>query len=408
VVALLAALLLVWAAAAAAAPTVILLSLDGVRHDDLSRGALPAFARMARQGARAEALVPVFPSLTFPSHVSLATGARPDRHGIVANAFLDPVRGVFDMGADASFLEAEPIWVTAERQGVHAATFFWVGSETDWHGVGATYRVRPFDTKVTEKQKVAQILAWLDLPEAKRPHLILSWWHGADHVGHLYGPDSKAILRALQGQDEALGSLLAGLDARGAWGETTLLVVSDHGMAALTQEVDVRAALKQAGIRARVFTSDALANVYLADPAQAPAVAALLARIPGVRAYPRDAVPEALHYRSPRVGDVVAFVDPPLSLRGGRQRTGAAGALRRLFRRTIGGHGYDPARFPDMDGILLALGRDVPAGAVLPAVPEIDVAPTVARLLGIRPPAQCQGRPIPALSGASPDGAPAR
>jgi len=114
-----------------ARPVVILLSFDGVRHDYLDLDRLPAFERIAREGARAEALVPVFPSTTFPNHVSLATGAPPDVHGVVANTFLDPALGFFDYGNDARFLDAEPLWAAAERQGVPAAVFFWVGSETD-------------------------------------------------------------------------------------------------------------------------------------------------------------------------------------------------------------------------------------------------------------------------------------
>ena len=77
-------------AAAEGDPTVILLSFDGVRHDYLDRGGLPALERIARTGARARSLTPVFPASTFPSHVALATGAHADRHGIVGNRFYDP------------------------------------------------------------------------------------------------------------------------------------------------------------------------------------------------------------------------------------------------------------------------------------------------------------------------------
>ncbi len=90
------------ATSAGAAPTVILLSWDGVRHDYPDRGQLPALARMMREGARAEKLLPVFPSSTFPGHVSLATGTYPDRHGIVDNRFIDRQRGRFEMENDAS------------------------------------------------------------------------------------------------------------------------------------------------------------------------------------------------------------------------------------------------------------------------------------------------------------------
>ena len=112
---------------AQARPTVIVLSWDGVRHDYPERTRLPGLEAMEREGLRAGRLRPVFPSNTFPNHVALATGTHPDRHGIVDNRFFDRRRGVYDYGKGEgdSWLEAEPLWAAAERQGVPAATFFW-------------------------------------------------------------------------------------------------------------------------------------------------------------------------------------------------------------------------------------------------------------------------------------------
>jgi predicted AlkP superfamily pyrophosphatase or phosphodiesterase len=400
-------LLLLALGRADAKPVVILLSFDGVRHDYLGRGPLPAFERIAREGARAEALVPIFPSTTFPNHVALATGTHADRHGIVGNKFLDAQLGAFDYGNDARFLDAEPLWAAAERQGVAAATFFWVASETDWRGVGARYRKAPFDPEVTEQEKVAQILAWLDLPEAERPGLIMAWWHGADHAGHQNGPDAKETRAALRAQDRELGRLLAGIDARAAWGETTLVVVSDHGMTSYEKTVDVRAVLAEAGVRARVIHAVATAQVHLKKPAQAARALEVLRALPGVEAWRRDELPERLRYRSPRVGDVVALAEPPLALLPANDRGARFGGLARLLGGALGAHGYDPGRHPEMHGIFVALGRGVPKGARLPRVRAIDVAPTVAKLLGIAPPASAEGTPIPALSPASPPPPPA-
>jgi hypothetical protein len=383
------------AGAAQARPVVILLSLDGVRHDYLDRDRLPAFERIVREGARAEALVPAFPSTTFPSHVSLATGAPPDVHGIVGNKFLDAKLGLFDYGDDARFLDAEPLWAAAERQGVPAAVFFWVGSETDWRGTGARYRKAPFDSRVGEEEKVAQILAWLDLPEPERPGLVMAWWHGADHAGHDHGPDAEATREALRAQDRILGTLLAGLDARNAWPRTTLLIVSDHGMTAYTKTVDVGSVLADAGVRTRrVIHAMATAQVHLAREEDAARAVAALRAVNGLAAWRRDEVPAPLRYRHPRAGEVVALAEPPLALMPGNAAGARFGWLARLIGRSPGAHGYDPARHPDMHGIFVALGRGVPKGARLAPVRALDVAPTAAALLGIAPPAQCEGAPI--------------
>lgn len=378
------------------APLVLLVSLDGVRHDYLERTALPGLARMAREGARAERLVPPFPSNTFPAHVSLATGTHPDRHGIVDNRFEDPERGRFDYSGDASWLEAEPLWAAAERQGVPSAVFFWVGSETPWHGVAASLLRTPFDPQVPESAKVDQLLAWLDLPPPERPRLLMAWWHGADRAGHRYTPASAAVTDALREQDAQLVRLQRGLDARGLWPRTTLLVVSDHGMATSTRRVNASAALADAGIAAHVEGGGGTVLVYLERPERSADAARVLGELPFVTAWPRDALPERLRARNPRTGDVVALAELPARFAG---RATLAERVLAWLGRPFGAHGYDPEQ-SEMSGILLALGRGVPPGGQLGRVHAIDVAPTAAALLGIEPPAASEGRallPTPGL-----------
>jgi predicted AlkP superfamily pyrophosphatase or phosphodiesterase len=395
---LVAMLLLALAGPVSAAPgTVIWISLDGVRHDYLARDELPAFARIARDGAVAERLVPVFPSSTFPSHVSMATCARVDRHGMVGNRFRDRERGDFSYGSDASWIDAEPLWIAAERQGVRAATFFWVGSETDWNGSGSTYRKAPFDSGIPESEKVDQILAWLDLPEDRRPSLIMSWWHGADTEGHRNGPEHEDTRAALRAQDAELGRLLAGLDSRAVWGDTTLLLVSDHGMASVTELFDPASFLAQQGIKARMLGGGGFANLYLEDPAQAAAAAEALSSEPRLRAWPGGSLPAELRYSyAARVGDVFVVAEPPRGLTTRWSVNGVYARIAHTLGNEVGSHGYLPEH-PDMSSIFLGMGRGVPGGMKLGRVDSLDVAPTVARLLGIEPPEHCEGTPIPGL-----------
>lgn len=396
--ALLVALALLGSAVCASAdqPVVILLSWDGVRHDYLDRAPLPALDRMQQTGVRAERLVPVFPSNTFPNHVSLATGTYPDRHGIVDNVFRDRERGMYDYSPEANWLEAEPIWAAAERQGVRAAVFFWVGSETDWHGVGASYRKSPFDGDIGEGEKVDQILAWLDLPSGERPSLIMAWWHGADGVGHVKGPEHPDVAVQLQEQDAYLARLLAGVDARDRWSETTLLVVSDHGMTEVTERVPIRESIESAGIAAQVIPRSSTAAVHLEDPTTTrDAALAVLSAIPGVEVYTPETIPEALRVNYPgRMGDLLAVTHAPRTFYEASWLDSAWLWFGSQFLDwTPGMHGYAPDD-PDMGAIFLAVGRGIPRGQRLGAVRNIDVAPTVARLLGIDPPAGSEGVPI--------------
>ena len=116
-------------------PCVVMISLDGFRSDYPEMVHLATVDSLARVGVRAEYLKSAFPSITFPNHYTMATGLYPDHHGIVANSFYDPKSGrhysIGDRSAveDASFYGGEPVWVTAEKQGVRTASFFWETSQ---------------------------------------------------------------------------------------------------------------------------------------------------------------------------------------------------------------------------------------------------------------------------------------
>ncbi len=381
-------------AARGEAPLVIVLCWDGVRHDYPDRGRLPGLERMASAGVRAERLTPTFPANTFPNTVSLATGASAGRHGIVDNRFRDRVRGRFDYGSDASWLEAEPLWVAAERQGLRAATYFWVGSETDWRGTGATYRHAPFDADVGEAEKVDEILRWLDLPPESRPSLIMQWWNGTDDVGHLKGPSHPDVFHELAGQDAELQRLLSQLDRRGAWPHTTLIVVSDHGMTETSESIDVEALLSAARIEGEVMSSAAVAHVFLENQEDLSRAERTLGVVSGLAVHRRGALPSSLGLsHANRNGDLVLLVDPPIAFR----RTGVLEELFisavELFGWRRGLHGFAPDH-PDMGAIFFALGRGVPVGRPPREVRSIDVAPTVAALLGIAAPSGAEGSVI--------------
>ncbi|MBI4545616.1 MAG: alkaline phosphatase family protein, partial [Gemmatimonadetes bacterium] len=159
-------------------PYVIMVSFDGFRHDYLDRFELPNFRRVAQAGTRADALIPVFPAKTFPNHYSIATGLYPERHGLVGNEFYDPGLGATYRMRDRSAVQdgrwygGEPIWVTAEKQGVVSAAYFWVGTEAPIQGVRPTY-YRLYNARVPNEARVDTALAWLRLPPERRPHLLL-------------------------------------------------------------------------------------------------------------------------------------------------------------------------------------------------------------------------------------------
>lgn len=154
---------------------VVVLSMDGFRSEYPSRAHTPTLDSLASVGVRS-VFRPCFPSVTFPNHYSMATGLHPDHHGLVSNSFYDmKLDSVYRMGnLDPRFFGGEPIWNTAERQGIRTAPFYWVGSEVPLTG-GQPSIWKTFDKSVSFSSRADSVIAWLRLPEAIRPHLIM-WY----------------------------------------------------------------------------------------------------------------------------------------------------------------------------------------------------------------------------------------
>ncbi|RUO44404.1 alkaline phosphatase family protein [Aliidiomarina taiwanensis] len=218
--------------------TVILISIDGARYDYLDLYTAPHLSSIASRGVRAEYLKPVFPSKTFPNHYSLVTGLRPTHHGLVNNSMYDPEYDVvFSMGKreeveNSRWWGGEPIWITAEQQGVTAATFFFPGSETAIQETRPSYWYR-YDGSISNRARVTQVLEWLDLPAAERPQLITLYFSDVDTAGHMFGPESPEVAETFAAIDAEIGFLLAGLEARGLSDKVNLVIASDHGMQAV-------------------------------------------------------------------------------------------------------------------------------------------------------------------------------
>ncbi len=382
---LLACALLLARATLAAEPTVVLISLDGTPPAAVAPELMPALAALAERGAVAEGLRPALPTNTFPNHVTLVTGVAPDRHGIVNNVFLDPERGLYERSDNPTWSEAEPLWSIAARHGVVSASFHWVGSEGPWStGFGPRYW-KVFDSETRESEKVAQILAWLDLEDpGARPRLVTSWFHGGDAAGHLYGPGAPEWKQALRDQDRALAQLVEGLEARGAFAWTTLVLVSDHGMAPVERSVDLGAALSAAGLRAKVLGAGGFATVIAKNGAEEVPRIVAVARGLGLEAYVLGEAPAELRVSHPRFGDVVVLA---------KLGTAIASSSRTPMR---GSHGYHP-REASMQALFVAAGRGVRPGTRLAALRAEDVAPTVLGLLSVPVPESMEGRDLSAM-----------
>lgn len=222
-------------------PILILIGIDGFRWDYLDRDAPPNLSRLAADGVVAERLIPQFPTKTFPNHYTIVTGLTLAHHGIISNNLRDPeIPGEFslsnrDVQADPRWWAGEPIWNTAERQGLKSAAMFWPGSEVQIGGRRGTYWT-PYQDDMPHEERVNRIHDWLRLPEADRPSFLTLYFSDVDTAGHDYGPDSTQVRDAVLQVDAAIGTLVDGVRQIGLADRVNYVVVSDHGMAALSTD----------------------------------------------------------------------------------------------------------------------------------------------------------------------------
>jgi len=375
-------------------PYVVMLSFDGFRADYPDRWPLPALAAMRREGAHAQGLVPTFPSKTFPNHFSIVTGMYAGQHGLVGNEMWDPARTRRYRSADTAatndvaWYAGEPIWVTAERQGVKAAAFFWPVSNAAIGGVRPSIW-KPYDEAFPDTARVDSLLAWMALPSATRPHLLLGYFSNVDAAAHSNGPDAPETRAAAETVDRMLARLRAGIARLPIRDSVTVIVVSDHGLAA----TDSAAFLDQytsLDDTTAVVTAATYAQLFFGgDRAKTERALAGLRRMPHAHVWRNAEIPGRYQLRgTARAGDLFVLMDPPWTVE--RTRRGR----RADFRPSRGNHGFDNT-LPEMRGIFFAAGPEIRPGATLPPTENVYVYPLIAHLLRLHPAPGIDGRLAP-------------
>ncbi len=355
----------------------VMVSIDGFRHDYTEIFNAPNIRRFADEGVRAESLIPSYPSVTFPNQYTLVTGMYPGNHGIVANDFTDPARGdryyLRDPSAilDGSWYGGTPLWVAAEQQGMLSASYFWVGSEADIQGVRPTY-LEKYNQSVPNRERVETVLDWLSLPEAERPHMITLYFSLVDSAGHDSGTSSADLREAVRAIDSEIGFLVDGLEDLPI--DVNVIIVSDHGMVDQDPEkviyLDDYVSLRGAqvvgfGPRSSIYVEDAERGAEIYEGLEANEADYLV--------YRREDTPDRWHNRNSRLGDILIEAALPWSI-----------SLRVVDIEFNGGtHGYDPYANEEMHAVFFAKGPDLVASHVIPSFENIHVYPLVMEILGL-------------------------
>ncbi|KAA8999901.1 alkaline phosphatase family protein [Affinibrenneria salicis] len=366
------------ARAATEAPTVVLMSIDGFRWDYINKYNAPNLRQIVKNGVRAEQMRPIYPTKTFPNHLSIITGLYAVHHGIVDNNFCDKVRQeCYRMGMgknDATWLSGIPLWNLAEINGVKAATYFWPESEARINGMTPSYYY-PYSDHADDAGRVDQILDWLALPPAARPHFVTGYFSLVDTIGHQYGPDSSEVADAVQKIDAQIGRLRNGLQQLGY--PVNLIVVSDHGMATIdhNQAIDYRDfAIDDS--KFRVVNSTTRLMIYAGAKTSSEESAALKDKLAQAasgryRVMTEQDLAERHFTDSPRIADIILettapryFTNKPLAERRGG-----------------GTHGYTYTK--DMGALFVAEGPAFKQGVTLPPFDNINIYPLVSHILNL-------------------------
>jgi predicted AlkP superfamily pyrophosphatase or phosphodiesterase len=360
-------------------PVTILVSIDGFRPDYLGLGSTPTLDALAAGGVRA-AMRPSFPTKTFPNHYTLVTGLRPDEHGIVDNNMEDTRRpgARFSLGNAKQALDpfwwdaAEPIWVTAERQGVRTATMFWPGSEVPIRGVRPSTWQR-YDQSISNRQRVEAVMDWLRRPPERRPRFVTLYFDTVDTAGHAKGPGAPEVMAAVAEVDARIGELVAEMKALGQ--PANLVIVSDHGMAATrsARVVRIDRLLDPAAIR--VVSDGAFLGINPLPGREAEVERVLLAPPPNLECWRRGELPARFRYgQNARVPAIFCLAATGWLVAAGEPTWPADG----------GAHGYDDAA-PEMAALFIAHGPAFAERTTLPPFDNVAVYTLLARLLGVRP-----------------------
>jgi alkaline phosphatase D len=358
--------------------TLVVVSMDGFRWDFPEYYHTPVLDSIEQFGVRAKSIVPCFPTTTFANHYTMATGLYPDAHGIVSNSFFAPELNERYVVGDSKFYNGEPIWVSAEKQGLKTAVFFWVGSEAAVQNIRPTYW-KKFDSRIPYEQRIDTVVHWLSLEDPERPNLVMLYFEEPDLLGHKKGLDSIVMKPMIQYLDSLIGVLTAKLNQLPIAENIDLIVMSDHGMAQLSENKIVL--LNQLVDTALIEFSEGYNPVLniKTKVGKTDEVYEKLKQSEHLQVWKHGELPEYLHYgNNPRTLDLTVCANDGWSIYWSWES------------RVQGAHGYD-FRNSDMHAIFYAIGPSFKKSYKKESFQNIHLYSLMAKLLAIDP-AKNQGK----------------
>ena len=305
-----------------------------------------------------------------------------DHHGLIANTFydveFDATYRIRDRSAveDARWYGGEPIWCTAEKQGVKTASYFWVGSESKAGGCQPSVWKR-YDHDYPFEARIDSVVAWFQKPPKTRPHLVLLYFHEPDAAGHVFGPNSDETETAVENMDSVMGAILDRVKNLPVYKQLNIIVVSDHGMAGINPKriINLNDYTDLSG-----FTQEGTGPtsfLYGGETNRLHQVYADLKTAPHISVYLKTEIPNRLYYKNHyRIKDLLLIAHEGWSILNFKRPNPE--------RYAGGTHGYDNV-LPSMHAIFLADGPAFKNGYLRGTFENVNIYPLIANILQLTP-----------------------
>lgn len=399
---------------------VILITIDGFRPDfylDPSWGAVNLRQLMA-EGVYAKGVNSVFPSVTYPSHTTIITGAKPATHGIYFNNPFEPRGATGRWNWEFKTIKSPTLWEVVRKNGLTSASVFWpvsVGAPVDYNipvirpvednvgrfeiisrnakPKGLLEELEKYATgeleanAIQQDDNVARMASYLI--EKYKPNLVTIHLVDVDHAEHVEGRNGKAVRKAVAVADRAVGVIIEAVDKAGIKENTDIIITGDHGFVNKHTRLYPNVWLAQAGLmgnikegewKARFHPAGGSAFLHLknkGDKKNLDKIKQLLSALPeSQKKLFRVVDREELEKVGADPDAALALAAVPGIVFGGA-------AEGEQVRATNGGaHGYFPD-FPEIQTGFIGYGLGFRKGAVIPVMKLEDIAPLVARLLNL-------------------------
>lgn len=360
-------------------PYVILISADGFRYDYAEKHDAKNLLALAKNGIKADAMNPSFPSVTFPNHYTIVTGLTPPHHGLVGNSMFDRKTGErYSLGnknavTNPKWYGGTPLWNLAEQNKMLSACYYWPGSEAAINGSLPTYSYK-YSEKSPVDFRIQQVVNWLQLPAEKRPHLITFYFPEVDHAGHSYGPNAKETKEAVQFVDESVKKLNDAVAKTGL--NVNFVFVSDHGMTRIDNQNPLKLPIKIDESKVDVSSNGSYVSLFVKNEKDIESIYQEIkaAKTEKFEVYKTTDVPKKYKFNKKndyhnRIGDIILIAHAPSYFANNKAPNGS--------------HGFLVEETPEMKATFFAWGPNFKTGKEIKTFTNTAIYPMIAKLLGL-------------------------